>query len=435
MSRVLPDYSEAALAIEAGADPWALARTVTAGSPDDVRAAGQAFRAAAVQAAEVARLGAIADSTTASAYFSNRAEVYDVENSEREGRTLLSGNGELMEEVARLVLEIGDGLDLAAASADSQLRELTDEINDVINRRNAFMAGPGRMMAAEDAESADWGYHQQAVAAVRHRAAKIQDEVDLYDQLLSSRIGYLDERGYAAQTPRAPDEGSWISDVGDFVADVGTGLWNSVTGTLDLASSFSLSRAVSDPMGYSDELIRYAGAPAQLIEAFGRDPLGTLDQVVAGGNIGKGQPGVAVGEILGGVVVGGIAAKALRTLRFADGVTLPARAIIDDGKFDYLFGRSSSGQHNSARSLQNVDQLARIGIHDSVDGRTLLQEHFDAVVETDSNVARTFSNDFGTFEVRESLLAGPGGFLHLESTWQVTDQGLRLTTVIPRGGQ
>jgi hypothetical protein len=65
----------------------------------------------------------------------------------------------------------------------------------------------------------------------------------------------------------------------------------------------------------------------------------------------------------------------------------------------------------------------------------MLQSHLDAVVGDASNVARTISNEFGSYQVRDSLFSGPGGFLKFESTWQVTDNGLRLTTAIPMGGR
>jgi filamentous hemagglutinin len=110
------------------------------------------------------------------------------------------------------------------------------------------------------------------------------------------------------------------------------------------------------------------------------------------------------------------------------------RAQIDPSKYDYLFGNVASNAHNAARSAQNARQLARIGIHDSPAGRSLLQNHFDDLIARTDNIARSYTNGYGTFQVRESLLAGPGGFVKFESTWQVTDSGLRLTTVIPMGG-
>lgn len=56
------------------------------------------------------------------------------------------------------------------------------------------------------------------------------------------------------------------------------------------------------------------------------------------------------------------------------------------------------------------------------------------VVSGNSNILKTFTNENGTFQIRESLFSGPGGFMKFQSAWQVTDQGLRLTTVIPIGG-
>jgi RHS repeat-associated protein len=111
------------------------------------------------------------------------------------------------------------------------------------------------------------------------------------------------------------------------------------------------------------------------------------------------------------------------------------KAIVDPGKFDYMFGNVASNSHNAARSAQNQAQFASVGVYNNAEGRGLLQSHFDEVVGSGSNVMRTFKNDHGEFQVRDSLFAGPGGFLHLETTWQVTASGLRLTTVIPRGGR
>jgi filamentous hemagglutinin len=79
--------------------------------------------------------------------------------------------------------------------------------------------------------------------------------------------------------------------------------------------------------------------------------------------------------------------------------------------------------------------LRRIGVHDTAEGRALLQAHFDKVVGDPSNVTRSFTDEFGEFEVRESLFAGPGGFLEFESTWQILEDGnRRFITAIPFGG-
>ncbi|MGW4842540.1 WXG100-like domain-containing protein [Nocardia brasiliensis] len=127
----------------------------------------------------------------------------------------------------------------------------------------------------------------------------------------------------------------------------------------------------------------------------------------------------------------------LRVKRGNDvGVTSVQRpkALVDDKKFDYLFGRAADDPHNTPRSIQNLSQLNRVGVFDNPAGRDLLTRHFDEVVQTDNNIARTFSNKYGEFQVRESLLVGPNGILKFETTWQSTPEGLRLTTVIPKGG-
>ena len=114
-------------------------------------------------------------------------------------------------------------------------------------------------------------------------------------------------------------------------------------------------------------------------------------------------------------------------------------SVIDAKKWDYLFGRVSSSRHNLARSLQNRRQLARIGIHDTAKGRRLISDHLQGVVNDSSSVVRKFSKKIKgmvkEFEVRESLLKGPGGFLKLESTFEVGAKNTRhFVTTKPIGG-
>lgn len=113
-------------------------------------------------------------------------------------------------------------------------------------------------------------------------------------------------------------------------------------------------------------------------------------------------------------------------------------AQVDPGKWDYLFGRATGAKnaaHNAPRTAQNAQQMARLGVPDSSEGRAILMQHFDTVVRDPRAVTKTWANEFGAFEARESLFAGPGGFAKFETTWQVLADGTRrLTTVIPMGG-
>jgi Tfp pilus assembly major pilin PilA len=107
---------------------------------------------------------------------------------------------------------------------------------------------------------------------------------------------------------------------------------------------------------------------------------------------------------------------------------------IDPGKLDYLFGGVTSGSHNTARSLGLQLNLESIGILDNAAGRETVTQALKAAVVSDSNILLERMGKYGLEQVRESLIAGPFGILKLESAWQVTENGLRLTTVILYGG-
>jgi hypothetical protein len=145
------------------------------------------------------------------------------------------------------------------------------------------------------------------------------------------------------------------------------------------------------------------------------------------------------GAVAGSVTGAGLAAKGISLANKVGNAAQTAAAqgggaLVGAGKYDYLFGNVASNAHNAARSAQNAQQLARIGVYDDAAGRGLLQDHFDDVIARGDNIVRTFTNEHGTFQVRDSLFSGPGGFLKFESTWQVTGDGFRLSTVIPMGG-
>ena len=107
---------------------------------------------------------------------------------------------------------------------------------------------------------------------------------------------------------------------------------------------------------------------------------------------------------------------------------------IPPGKFDYLFGRSVSNEDNAAGSNQLALEIKRLGVPDTLSGQQMLSEHLTQSVKAEGNVVNTFSNQYGTFEVRESLFMGPSGkAANLQSTFQILPDGTRrLSTVIPR---
>ncbi|MEX0179676.1 MULTISPECIES: hypothetical protein [Stenotrophomonas] len=78
--------------------------------------------------------------------------------------------------------------------------------------------------------------------------------------------------------------------------------------------------------------------------------------------------------------------------------------------------------------------MKRLGVPDDAFGRQMLIDHLAASAKAEGNVTSTFANQYGKFEVRESLFMGPSGkAANFQSTFQVLDDGTRiLSTVIPR---
>lgn len=227
-----PDYSPAALAAAAGVDPWALARQVTDGRPDVVRAIGQAYQARATQAADVVGLGRKADELTGTAFTNDRAAVFDAQASGVQSRQLLSEGGEKLAEIGRVFTTVGEGLSTAANTVTGHLTTLQADVNDVIARRNAFMEGSGRMLAPEDRDAAERGFLFEATRLTGRAAGRVQTELDDYDRLVRSRTGYFQEFGYdiRSEPPAPPDEGSGAADTLAVLKGGGTLL-------LDLAGS------------------------------------------------------------------------------------------------------------------------------------------------------------------------------------------------------
>ncbi len=85
-----------------------------------------------------------------------------------------------------------------------------------------------------------------------------------------------------------------------------------------------------------------------------------------------------------------------------------------------------------------MNELKRIGVHDTPVNRALLQRHLDDVVGNSKNILGTelrfYTVNGQTFKyiatVRESFFMGPGGGVKLESVWD----GNWLLKIIVKGG-
>lgn len=143
-----------------------------------------------------------------------------------------------------------------------------------------------------------------------------------------------------------------------------------------------------------------------------------------------GTAAVSVGPVGGGVRSAG--RSVLET-----GLVVPTTTVrtarLADSKFDFVFGRVAGHPHNGPRSQQLARSLDAIGLHDDPVSRAYLRRHLDDVVVDDRSVVSNYQTEHGSFEIRESLLAGPFGLVKIETAWQIRGDSRSLVTIIPFG--
>ena len=110
---------------------------------------------------------------------------------------------------------------------------------------------------------------------------------------------------------------------------------------------------------------------------------------------------------------------------------------IDPKKFDYLYGKVNSGEHNTARSTQLSQMMRRLGLQTNESGTAILTEYFNKVVNTKGNVINNYKKGSQSFEVRESFLMGPSGKgTVLQTSFEIMPDGSRrFVTTIPKEGK
>ena len=281
------------------------------------------------------------------------------------------------------------------------------------------------------------------------------------DRLVSAARHAAEQLRTAAD--HAPDKPSFWSSAAHVVSEVAGGAVEATTGMAEFAFKLTPAYALINPEGYVENgvglikgLAYGATHPVDFAKAvldwdtWAKSPgraighlLPTVALAAATAGAGSAGKGAAAADALEGAaarqtakMVEAAAAPEVREAATGAATRSTARAVVDPDKYRYLFGEVESNAHNAARSAQNLAHMERLGLRGS-EGRSLMQAHLDAVVRDPTNIAREFSNQYGTFQIRESLFAGPSGaFAKLETTWQVMPDGsLRLTTLIPFGGR
>ncbi|WP_141772159.1 MULTISPECIES: hypothetical protein [unclassified Mycobacterium] len=236
---------------------------------------------------------------------------------------------------------------------------------------------------------------------------------------------------------------------GDFFSGVGKDIWGDVT---DIGSLIAELTRASTGNGESQTALRQALGPLfglgpegsiGLGDAWTNLGLGTLNQLIGLDKWQSGQYKEAMERVTANIVeiaatVGvGALLKFVRRIasavRDAKSAVEVLNSIIAPGKLDYIFGKVTSSPKNTARSISMLRQLNAIGVFDNAEGRKLVQQSLESAAKATDNVAKEEVRNGVTTLTKDSLLIGPGGVLKLESFWEVTSDGLRLTSVIPYG--
>lgn len=104
-----------------------------------------------------------------------------------------------------------------------------------------------------------------------------------------------------------------------------------------------------------------------------------------------------------------------------------------EDKFKYLFGHVTSGEHNTDRSKQLSFAMKKLGISEDKIGKGLLLDEFKRAAQLNDNIVKTYTNQYGFHEVRETFFMGPSGKgAVFETTYLVEKDGTRrFVTTIP----
>ena len=139
-------------------------------------------------------------------------------------------------------------------------------------------------------------------------------------------------------------------------------------------------------------------------------------------------------EATGGMIAG-ILLPGKKVPDFTAAQTI-ANSVIDAKKFDYLFGRAKGNPHTLDRTNQLALEMKRPGITDDINGHAILAEHFTQATTDQSNIIKKYTDQYGSFEIRESFFIGPSGKATMfESTFEIMSDGShRFITTIPKNG-
>ncbi|MBN9386394.1 MAG: hypothetical protein J0H74_36895, partial [Chitinophagaceae bacterium] len=124
----------------------------------------------------------------------------------------------------------------------------------------------------------------------------------------------------------------------------------------------------------------------------------------------------ATTQVLSSIPWGGAASRGLVLAEEEISSLLPQLG----NKLKYLFGKATGSLHNLERTAEMNRLLNSIGIFDNAQGQALIRAHLGEILNSTKGVTQSTGR-----VLRESLLAGPYGFLKVESVWD----GAKLITI------
>lgn len=150
-------------------------------------------------------------------------------------------------------------------------------------------------------------------------------------------------------------------------------------------------------------------------------------KLAAGGNQAALE---ATGGMLAGIILPGKKVPEITTAQTI------ANSVVDAKKFDYLFGKATGNSHTLDRTNQLALEMKRLGVADDINGHAVLAEHFTQATKDSNNIVKKYTDQYGSFEIRESFFIGPSGKATVfESTFEVMKDGShRFITTIPKNG-
>lgn len=220
---------------------------------------------------------------------------------------------------------------------------------DAANAQNQANAAAGNFNMVQVAPFSDPGDGGREAAREVLNHARLELALDLVRvvTVLQSRA---DE---------APEQSMW-ADIGDafgaafdFVVDFGQGLWDVASGTAEFLWAISPHHLITDPEGYAKT---WEALGQTMVSAF-EDPIGFAKQMVGWEHWQNGEPGRALGNIVGNILSPTKAAGALGKAGRAD-VDTSSRAhdgpvgprYLDDSNIDYT---TPDGKAIPTRDLQH----------------------------------------------------------------------------------